>query len=152
MVRNIYMRIVEYKTDCGRHIVGLCRREESLGTFCRGMGHDTVKFIKFFGKPHSSKNHKEAVRFVKKGTAEYNKGRFDQAIYYFQRAVHEDKEYARAYYYLGNALAKKERKSEAISAWAAAAEVNPRSDIARLAEGRLDRMKVDRDTIVGMHR
>lgn len=152
MIRNIFMRVVEYKSDCGEHLFDLCRRQKTLPEACRGLGHDTVKFIKFIGRPHSSKNHKEAVRFVKKGTQEYNKGRFDEAIYYFKRAVNEDKSYARAYYYLGNAFSQKNRNDEAISAWVTAAEVAPRSEIANKAEGRLERMRVDRDTIVGMHK
>lgn len=148
MIRTMFMRVVEYKTDLGQHLIRVCKKQESIGDACRGLGHDTVKLFKFIAQPHRTKDHKEAVRFVKKGTAEYNAGRYEQAVYYFKRAIQEDKHYARAFTYLGNALYKRGLQHEAITAWSAAIDANPNSDAAKMAEDKLRRLNIDRDNVI----
>jgi tetratricopeptide (TPR) repeat protein len=87
------------------------------------------------------KNHarQEAIEAATRAIAYYNAREYDRAEVQFRAATSKDGTYARAFYGLGNTLAKLGKNTEARMAWMKAAEVDPESECAAKAQEKLKR-------------
>ena len=91
--------------------------------------------------PPKTPERKSALREVNKGVRLYNDKRYAEALTAFELARDTDPTYGRAWLYLGNALYKRSRQSEAVSAWERAIAVEPRSKAADKARMKMDRLR-----------
>ena len=91
---------------------------------------------------------KAAIGCVKKGVEYYNSRRYTEAESEFRQAIAQDPGYARAHCYLGNALHKLGYPEEAVFEWKKAVIVEPDSDSATKAQGKLDKIAARNSAVV----
>ena len=91
---------------------------------------------------------KAAIHCVKKGVDHYNNRRYTEAEDQFRQAIAQDPGYARAHCYLGNTLHKLGYPEEAVFEWKKAIIVEPDSDSATKAQGKLDRIAARNSAVV----
>jgi tetratricopeptide (TPR) repeat protein len=91
---------------------------------------------------------KAAIHCVKKGVDYYNTRRYTEAEDLFRQAIAQDPGYARAHCYLGNALHKQGYPEEAMIEWKKTVIVEPNSDSAIKAQGKLDKVAAHNSAIV----
>ena len=82
-------------------------------------------------------DHKEASALLERGRKHYNRKNFEKAEDCFRRALMADEAYARAYYFLGLALYKRDDADAAMKAWKRAAQVNPSDPFAAKADRKI---------------
>ena len=145
MPKKLRQRFQAYEAEVSTHLRRLFRREEKPREALTAVAKDTRKLARKVLQPEPTENHKQAIVWVKKGVAAYNLKEYEDAEQCFRRALAFDENYARAYLYLGNALYKKRHRSEAFAAWETAIDVAPRSEAAKMAQEKLDRLCKDRD-------
>ena len=106
----------------------------------KGAWSQTRRFASHLVKGPTSNDRKRAIEAVKKGMAAYNAKNYPEAERLFRRGVDRDPHYARAHAYLGNALYKQKRFADAITSWQKAIHVEPDSDAAEMAQGKIQHL------------
>ena len=140
MARSLKERLQEYVLDLRTHAERLEKGEVRPGVFFQAFFVETRKLVYRASKGDTTNGRKEAIDFVKRGMVDFNEKRYKEAEGHFCRAIDKDANYGRAHAYLGNALYKQKRISEAIAAWNKAIEVEPNSDAADLAKAKLQKV------------
>lgn len=103
----------------------------------KGFWVETRKFAYRLRSGGTSNERKRAIDLVKSGMKAFNNKSYHEAEELFRRAAGKDPGYGRAHAYLGNALYKQKRLTDAVTAWNKAIEVEPSSDAADLAREKL---------------
>ncbi len=91
---------------------------------------------------------KAAIHCVKRGVDLYNSRKYTEAEGLFRQAITQDPAYARAHCYLGNTLHKLGHPEDAVFEWKKAVIVEPDSESAIKAQGKLDRIAAHNTAIV----
>jgi len=91
---------------------------------------------------------RRAANLVETGRKYYNEKRYHKAERCFKKAVFSDESYALAHYYHGLALYQVNLPNAAKIAWTRATEVDPESEAAKKAHGKLTKKLVTRSKTV----
>lgn len=139
---TLYLRkhLKSYEKHVAEHVERLRKGEESAAEAMRGFFKDTRRFAREVTHPPPNRQRKAAIHYVKRGMEAFNERNYHEAERVFRLAVHEDDTYARAHLYLGNTLFKRKRFTEAVTSWNRAVEVEPKSEAASEARGKLLRL------------
>jgi tetratricopeptide (TPR) repeat protein len=134
------------------HMARWIGREETAGEMARHISRDFRKLTRSgFHDEDRAANRKKARALAEKGREAYNGHDYERAINYFRNAVDADPEFARGFFYLGNAYYKQGQNRMAVAWWKRAAETDPDSEWAGRARQRLQaqdrRIKETTDTL-----
>jgi len=140
MPRGIFKDIRTFTKNIVRHVSFVVRRRESVRDALSGVASDAKKLRKHVGDQHSSERRKAALKLVKQGREAYNAKNDTLAEKFFRDAVLADEKCALGYAYLGNALYRQGRTSEAENYWRRATMVDPSSEGADKAFRSLQRL------------
>ena len=150
MAKSLKERLQEYLLDLKAHADRLKKGEIRFAAFLRAVAQETRKVVYRVSKGETTHERKYAIDLVKRGMLDYNAKRYKDAEDLFRRAVGKDANYGRAHAYLGNALYKQKRITDAITAWNKAIEVEPNSDAADLAKEKIYKVTNGRDGLFDM--
>lgn len=137
MAKTLKERLQGYAFDLREDFDRAKNGDHSWGEALRAAWLDTRKLAYRVSKGETTNNRKHAIDLVKRGMAKYNEKHYAEAEELFRRAAAADGGYARAHAYLGNAIYKQRRLTDAITCWNKAVEVEPNSDAADLAREKL---------------
>ncbi len=137
MAKSFQERVQAYSYDVREHFDRAKKGEIGWGEALRGLWLETRKLAYRATKGETTHGRKHAIDLVKRGMKEYNAKRYPEAEELFRRATGKDSGYGRAHAYLGNALYKQKRLTDAVTAWNKAVEVEPNSDAADMAKEKL---------------
>lgn len=117
------------------------------GIFQRILGAADALRVRTAADGPVTSQRKAAIRCVQKGIAAYNTQKYTEAETHFRQAIAEDPVYARAHCYLGNTLHKLGSPEDAVLEWKKAVIVEPDSDSAAKAQGKLDKIAAHNQSI-----
>ncbi|GMV91364.1 MAG: hypothetical protein AMXMBFR82_11420 [Candidatus Hydrogenedentota bacterium] len=137
-----------YAKNIGKHVKRVVFRQESLSDAAAGIADDSDKLLRAVKGSRKQGDHHRAARYVEKGRKAYNQKRYEAAEDAFRKALLEDAEYALAHCYMGSAMYKQDKLSEAIKYWTNAVKLAPGSDAAVRAEKSLSRVRVQRKNVI----
>ena len=124
------------------HARGVLLRKEALRDAWTDLRVDVQK-VRATASAQSpeARRHKSAAKLTESGRKSFNKGAYEKAEQLFRAAIIEDPHYALPLAYLGNALHKQGKVSQAVAAWKRAHDLDPLSEGGRKAERSLRRFK-----------
>ncbi|MCL4691111.1 MAG: tetratricopeptide repeat protein [Candidatus Hydrogenedentes bacterium] len=137
-----------YAKNIGKHFKRVLFRQESVSDAAAGIADDSDKLMRAVKGSRKPGDHHRAARYVEKGRKAYNQKRYEAAEEAFRKALLEDPGYALAHCYMGSAMYKQDKLSEAIKYWTNAVKLAPGSDAAVRAEKSLSRVRVQRKNVV----
>lgn len=137
-----------FAKNIGKHVKRIVLRQESLGDAAAGIAGDSDKLVRAVKGSRKPGDHHRAARYVEKGRKAYNQKRYAVAEEAFRKALLEDAEYALAHCYMGSAMYKQDKLSEAIKYWTNAVKLAPGSDAAVRAEKSLMRVQVQKKNVI----
>jgi tetratricopeptide (TPR) repeat protein len=137
MAKTVSERLREYGREVGEHLSKVAKREESLQDAGAEVTRGTRKLVRTLLKRPTPENRKIAFHYLKKGVEQYNVQNYADAERYFRKSIAKDETFARAHYFLGNALFKKGLLTEAVGAWRRAMEADPGSEESGMAKEKL---------------
>ena len=124
LVKNVFL-----------HARCIVTRKETPGEAWANLRSDAHKVrVIASSQTEGSKRHRESAKLTESGRKRYNKGDYVKAEQLFRAAILEDPQYALPLTYLGNALQKQGKSTEALSAWERAVKLDPHSDGGRKAD------------------
>lgn len=148
MPKTVWERLNGCRIEVWVHVRKYLDAEEDMGDAVSGTLKATRELVRKFRQPPPTKEHKSAIREVKRGITEYNQHNYKDAEWHFRQALTYDGDYARAYAYLGNTLYHRNRFAGAFNAWEKAIAADPKSDAAEMARGKLAQFGRGDDEIV----
>jgi len=140
MSHSVFKNLKTFTKNISRHASNVVRRRESMRDAFSGVASDAKKLGKHAANKHSPEHRKAAMKLVKQGREAYNAKNDTLAESLFRDAVIADETCALAHAYLGHALYRQGRTTEAESAWRRATMVEPQSEGADKAFRSLQRM------------
>ena len=140
MPRSIIKDISTFTKNITKHAAFVVRRRESVRHALSGVASDAKKLRQHVGDQHGSERRRAALKLIKQGRAAYNAKNDTLAERFLRDAVTADEHCALAYAYLGNAVYRQGRTSEAESYWRRATMVEPNSEGADKAFHSLQRL------------
>ena len=135
---SILQRFQSIEDGVVKHARRIARFEEGPADFIIATTGKCKHFFHRVFKP-MSKQHKQAIHYVKLGVRAYNAKDYDEAEENFLYAIAHDGKYARAFTYLGNTYYKVDKLPDAMKMWSKAVASDPKSDAAKNAEAKLSR-------------
>ncbi len=126
-------RLSRFFRNCISHVKRLARRKESAGDVMKAVRKDARYLARGLAEGGDSEGRKQAYRVVKKGREAYNARDYLRAEDLFRQAILVDGRYSLAFTYLGYALYQQGRRTEAMTYWAKACEIDPDSEAAKKA-------------------
>lgn len=143
MAKGLFSTAKTYAKNAGIHFGRVITFREKPGDALKAMRRDArkVSYSITKGKTAVPGNRRAASKLLEDGRQAYNGGNYSKAEDYFRRAIIEDETYGWAHTYLGHALYKQSRLTEAVAAWRGAAEVDPESDAARKARKKIQHVE-----------
>lgn len=137
MAKSVKERGAEFMEDAMGHLKQA--RSGTLGwrEALAGVARDARKQFYRMKKGGTSPARKHAIDLVKRGMNAYNAKDYTEAEALFRKAAEKDPGYGRAHAYLGNALYRQKRLTDAVTCWHKAIEVEPDSDAADMAREKL---------------
>ncbi len=140
MPRSVFKDLKTFTKNISRHAEKVFRRRESMRDALAGVASDTKKLGKHASSKKTAEHRKAAMKLVKQGREAYNARNDTLAESLFRDAVIADETCALAHAYLGHALYRQGRTTEAENAWRRATMVEPGSDGADKAFRSLQRL------------
>jgi len=117
------------------HVRCVVTRKETLHAAWADLRNDAHKVHAIASaQTEGAKRHREAAKLTEAGRKRFNKGAYVKAEQLFRSAILEDPQYALPLTYLGNALQKQGKATEAVAAWERAVKLDPHSEGGRKAE------------------
>jgi Flp pilus assembly protein TadD len=136
--KNFISSMGTFAKNVGQHIRLVATRDETPGEALAELTKDARKLKRAIVKATSSApEDKEADQLVAQGRSAYNARDYEKAEAFFRQAIVTDKDHCLAHTYLGYALYKMGRLTEAEGCWNRALDVAP-----TLAAGEKARQKL----------
>ena len=137
MPKKLISSAKSYAKNLSKHVGRVVTRRESAQEAWNQTARDTKKLKRALQAVGHGAQHDEAIRLVKRGRREYNRGDYEEAEREFREAIRTDKRCALAYTYLGFSLYKQNRVKAAVRYWEQAIEISPDSEAAEKARKKI---------------
>jgi Tfp pilus assembly protein PilF len=126
-----------FAKNLGKRIGWVVTGHQKAGEALAGVSKDAAKLKRAAQEAARSNHHKEAARLTELGREAYNLRNYVAAEDYFRQAIAADRRFALAHTYLGHALYKQGKLTEAMSCWHRAIQADPNSEAAGKARSKL---------------
>ena len=150
MAKDFRSSFKTYRKNVIRHVGYVFSGKEEFRHAVKEIRHDSRKLWRSLSKKaqEGESARKRAIHFTKQGREFYNNGNYEAAEKAFRNAAVEDPTYALALLFLGNALYKMNRSSDAVVAWRRAHDADPASEVGQEAERRIQHVAKQENDVV----
>jgi tetratricopeptide (TPR) repeat protein len=141
MAKGFFGSVKSFSKNLLAHAKLLMSRQESLGDAMRDIRRDSKKLKATVVEIDLTSPHAKAVQMVKNGRIKYNNHDYETAEKCFRGALLEDPDYTLALTYLGHALYKLGRATDAAVFWKRAVVKDPDSPAGQKAKEKLEHLE-----------